>query len=140
MIFFLVISLLSPLGEGRGPSFEIKFLLPTLPTDALCNVWLKIVLVVFERKLKMLKVYRQLDRQTTGDQKKLTNKSKKKTKHDYIHFLIPMHISNISFIDKPSKTKIYFYFQIELCLSCMLKNNCVKVCLVFKTFSHSFDI
>ena len=35
------ISLLSPLGEGRGPSFRIKFLLPTLPTDALCHVWLK---------------------------------------------------------------------------------------------------
>ena len=93
----------------------------------------------FREEVKNVKSI-QTVRQTDDRRSEKAHKQKqKKPKHDYIHFLIPMHISNISFIDKLSKTKIYFYFQIELCLSCMLINNCVKVCLVFKTFSHSFD-
>ena len=82
----------------------------------------------------------QTDRQIDDRRSEKAHEQKQIKKNEYIHFLIPMHTSIISFIDKISKTKIYFYFHIELCLSCMLENNCVKVCLVFKTFSHSFDI
>ena len=88
----------------------------------------------FREEVKNVKSIQTI-RQTDDRRSEKAHKQKQKKKPNTI-ILYPMHISNISFIDKLSKTKIYFYFQIELCLSCMLKNNCVKVCLVFKTFSH----
>ena len=66
-LFFQCISaiwLLSPLGKGRGPSFEQTW----VPFTQTCFVLslVKISPVVLVKKMKMRKVYRQTDRQTDG--------------------------------------------------------------------------
>ena len=53
------ISLLSPLGEGLGPSFEQTLIPSTKGCFVLCLV--EIGPVVLEQKLKIKKVYRQAD-------------------------------------------------------------------------------
>ena len=60
------ISLLSPLGEERGPSFKQTW----IPSIHGCFVpcLVEIGPVVLEKKLKMWKVYRQTDRQTDDRQ------------------------------------------------------------------------
>ena len=70
------ISLLSPLGKGRGPSFEQTWI--TITQECFVPSLVEIGPVVLEMKMKMWKVYKQTDRgmdrqtvgrRTTGDQK-----------------------------------------------------------------------
>ena len=56
------ISLLSPLGEGRGPLFEQTWIPSTQGCFVRCLV--EIGRVVLEKKLKLWKVYRRTDRQS----------------------------------------------------------------------------
>ena len=59
-LYFFTISQLSPLGIGRGPSFEHT--LYPLPMDSLCQVWLKWYSGSGEDKnVKSLQTYRRTD-------------------------------------------------------------------------------
>ena len=73
--FIFIISQLSPLWEGRGPSFEQTWM--PFTQGYFVPSLVEVGPVVLEKKMKMGKVYRQTDgrtdgwtdRRTTGDQK-----------------------------------------------------------------------
>ena len=67
------ISPLSPLGEERGPAFEQTW----IPSTQGCFVpsLVEIGQVILEKKLKMWKVYRRTDRQTTDDRQQVIRKA-----------------------------------------------------------------
>ena len=66
---FFAISLLSPYGKGSGPLFEQILIIPRRTTQG-CFVQslVEIDSVVFEKKMKMRKVYRQTYRRTDDTQ------------------------------------------------------------------------
>ena len=57
-------SLLSPPGKWRGPSFELDFV---SPKDSLCRVWLKLAQWLWRRRRKLKKVYDNNDDNDGGD-------------------------------------------------------------------------
>ena len=80
------ISLLSPLGKGRSPSFEEIW----IPITQGCFVpsFVEIGPVVLEKKSKIGKVYRRTDRQTDGqtDRRLMTGDQKSsRAKNDVLH-------------------------------------------------------
>ena len=62
--FFLLLPNYLPF--GKGVALHLSKLESPSPRDILCQVWLKLAQLVLEKKIKMLKVYRQTDGHTDG--------------------------------------------------------------------------
>ena len=141
------ISLLSPLGKGRGPSFEQTWIRITqgcfVPSLAVIGP------LVLEKKMKMWKVYRQTDRQTdgqtdgrtdwlrtTGEQKTSLELSAWGAKNDndrqsHIKEIKKFHVQSettvlvVKFVPCPSRAVIYRYFDLQIAIldpDCLTRN------------------
>ena len=131
-----MISLLSPLGEGRGPSTEQTWIPSTQGCFVLSLV--EICQVVLEKKSKIGKVYRQTDRQTDNGRQVIRKAhlsfqlrwAKKATKSNLLwinkEFAILKIFKSLSKVKKkPRKTLIFW-------IGCVMQAQFKKLILYHK--------